>query len=247
MDHPLPVFNKERRMLERARAVLAGAGDVPLAGALTELADAYQLLLERVSRVTDMALAVQADLDAAVDQVSQLAQQDGLTGAVNRRYFEKLLARDWATAQRQATPLSLVLVNIDFFRAYNGIYGPQQGDDCLKSVARAVMRGLYREVDVAGRMEDDTFAALLPGAEEQGAWVVAERIAREVRALEIPHLDSPHGGVVTVSAGLASLFPARDQSPMVLIRLAQRALGEAKRQGRDAVVAAPAPAELEPE
>lgn len=235
MDQPVPVFDKELQVLDKARRSLTGLGYAALSQQFGELVAEYELLLDRSRRVAAMACSVQEDLEAAMAQVSQLSQVDGLTGAMNQRAFEKLLAHDWAKAQREGAPLSMLVVNIDTFRAYNEIHGSLKGDDCLKLVAQSLMRSLYREVDVVARMEDDTFVALLPGTDAHGARVVAQRIVDEVRALGIPHLESPHGGVVTVSAGVATVAPAPADAPMLLVRQAQAALGDAKDQGRNRV------------
>ena len=232
MDHPAPLFKKELQAIEKARQALAHAGDAPLAQPYGELLAEYEALLDRARRVAALTASVQEDLEAAVAQVAQLSEIDGLTGALNRRSFEKLLARDWAQAQREGSPLSLLVVNIDNFRAYNDVYGSQLGDDGLKSVAQALLRCLFREVDVVARMEGDTFAALLPGTGAEGARLVAERIESEVSALEIPHLESPHGGWLTVSVGLSTATPRRGEAPMGLVRQAQSALGQAKDSGR---------------
>jgi diguanylate cyclase (GGDEF)-like protein len=235
MDHPVPLFDKEQQVIENARLALNAQGDVALSTPYRELLDEYQALLDRSRRVAELALSVQLDLEAAVAQVAQLSQVDGLTGAMNRRAFEKLLSRDWAQSQREKASLSLLVVDIDNFRAYNDIYGSLVGDDCLKSVAHALMRCLYREVDVVARMEGNTFVVLLPATEPDGARVVAERIVKEIAALEIPHLESPHGGMVTVSVGVSTVTPSPKDTPMLLVRQAQTALGEAKDMGRNAV------------
>jgi len=233
MDQIAPLFEKERQVVEKARQALGAPepGDAVPAASFQELLAEYELLLGRAGRVADLANQVQMDLEAAMSQVAQLSQVDGLTGTLNRRAFEKLLSRDWAQAQREGTPVSLLVVNVDNFRAYNDVYGSLTADDCLKSVAQAVMRSLYREVDAMGR-----FAALLPGADAQGAAVVAGRMLEEVAQLSIPHLESSHGGMVTVSIGYSTVTPTRGDAPMVLVRLAQAALGDAKTQGRNAAV-----------
>lgn len=239
MDHPVPLFDKEQQVIEKARLELASQGDGALSKPYMELLDEYQALLERSRRVAELALSVQLDLEAAVAQVAQLSQVDGLTGAMNRRAFEKLLSRDWAQSQREKGALSMLVVDIDNFRTYNDIYGSLAGDDCLKSVSHALMRCLFREVDVVARMEGNTFVVLLPATEPSGARVVAERILKEVSALEIPHLESPHGGIVTVSVGVSTVTPLPKDTPMLLVRQAQAALGEAKDMGRNTVVQHP--------
>ena len=240
MDQPVPKFDRENQVIAKARQALAEGRDAVLAQPLGELVEEYEILLGRAKRVAALAASVQDDLEAAMSQVAQLSQVDGLTGAMNRRSFEKLLSRDWAQAQREGSPLSMLVVNVDAFRAYNELYGSLRGDDCLKAVAQAVMRCLYREVDVVARMEGDTFVTLLPGTDPEGARVVAERIVGEVSALEIPHLESPNGGVVTVSVGLSTVHPTRGDAPMLLVREAQAALGQAKDMGRHAVAQHPA-------
>ncbi|GFK96084.1 Phytochrome-like protein cph2 [Fundidesulfovibrio magnetotacticus] len=234
MDHPVPLFDKEQQVAAAARQALAATDCTEFARPFGELVEAYEDLLERSRRVAEAALEAQMDLEAALTQVAQLSEVDGLTGVLNRRAFEKLLARDWAQAQREGSSLSLLVVNVDRFAAYNAVNGSLAGDDALKAAAGALMRCLYREVDAAGRMEGDTFAALLPGSGPDGARVVAARILDEVARLEIPHLDSPHGGLLTVSAGVASVTPGRGDAPMLLVRQAQQALGVAKQEGGNA-------------
>ena len=249
MDFPQPLFDKEQQVLAKAKSVLARlvSEDKPLAQGMAELLDGYEELLGRAKRMTELTLAVQMELEDVEDQVARLTQVDGLTGALNRRTFEKLLARDWARCQREASPISMIIVNLDHFRAYNQIYGSQEGDDCLRAVGGAIMRCLLREVDAAGRLDGDTFVALLPGTEEQGAWIVAERMAKEIAALSIPHLESPQGGLLTVSLGLATMVPGRGDSPMRLISQAQEAMGRAKDQGGSAIVVCPSQVYPEPE
>lgn len=234
MDHPLPLFDKEQELIMAARQALAQCPSNPPGISYGHLLAEYEALLGRARRVAELAVSVQMDLEAATDQILQLSQVDGLTGAMNRRAFEKILSRDWAQAQREASPLSLLVLNVDAFRIFNDLYGSLAGDDALKAVAQAAMRCLYREVDLAARMEGDTFAVLLPGTDLTGAVVVADRIAQETRNLEIPHMESPHGGILTVSVGYACAAPTRGDAPMVLVRQAQSALGDAKQSGGNA-------------
>jgi len=240
MDTAPDLLEKERHVIARIRqalseaerAALAECGPNPLAAPLAELLEEYEALGQRTRRVAELVKSVQLDLDEALAQVAQLTQVDGLTGAMNRPSFERLLSRDWAQAQREVSTLSLLLVNVDSFQSYNALYGSLAGDECLKAVARALMRCLFREVDVVARMEGDTFAALLPGADPEGAATVGRRILYEVSGMEIPHLESVHGGFVSVSVGVASMTPGRADAPMALVRAAQSALGAAKDEGR---------------
>lgn len=234
------LLEKEKSVAVRIRQALSEAEQAAmacgepniLAPHLAGLLEEYEALAQRSRRVAELARCVQQDLDDALEQVTQLTQVDGLTGAMNRPSFERLLSRDWAQAQRESTPLSLLLVNVDSLQAYNVLYGSLAGDECLRAVARALMRCLYREVDVVARLEGDTFAALLPGTVAEGAAVVGQRILEEVAGMEIPHLESVHGGFVSVSVGLSTMTPGRGDAPLALVRAAQAALGAAKDGGR---------------
>ncbi|MCD2517530.1 diguanylate cyclase [Massilia sp. G4R7] len=130
-----------------------------------------------------------------------LATNDGLTGIANRRHFDDTLARELSRATRTAAPLSLVLLDVDFFKKYNDRYGHVAGDDCLRQVAGCLRKSLGRPADLAARYGGEEFAVLLPATGQVGARYVAERLRQAILELAIPHADNP-GGVVTISAGV---------------------------------------------
>ena len=134
------------------------------------------------------------------------------------------------------------MVDIDFFKAYNDTYGHQAGDDCLKRVARLLKGYSRRAGDFAARYGGEEFAVVLTGAKAEVAQTIAEDIRQGVQALQIPHESSPAGSVVTVSVGVATVVPGEGSAPRELLRLADEALYDAKRAGRNRVEEGRAPA-----
>ncbi|MGQ4273558.1 sensor domain-containing diguanylate cyclase [Terrihabitans sp. B22-R8] len=165
-----------------------------------------------------------------------LAATDGLTGLSNRRTFDERLTAEWARAARDGSVLSLLLLDVDHFKAFNDRYGHQQGDDALRAVAGACARTVLRPGDLAARYGGEEIAIILPGTDGKGAAIVAERMRAAVQGLGLKHEGNPREGVVTVSVGCASLQPPRGNPTMTasaIVSMADRALYEAKLQGRN--------------
>lgn len=170
---------------------------------------------------------------AAVQQLEQLASKDGLTDLANRRVFDRRLTEACAADQVSSAPLSLLLIDVDHFKAYNDTYGHPAGDEVLRQVA-AVLRSACRgELDLVARYGGEEFAVILPATSEEGAHDVASRLAAAVRMLDIPHLASSKGRV-TVSIGLATSSVAVSD-PKQLLKCCDEALYAAKAAGRDKV------------
>ena len=168
-----------------------------------------------------------------------LVRLDSLTGIPNRRLFEEELSKEWARAKRDDAPLSLIMVDIDHFKEYNDHYGHPAGDLCLVDVAQAMHHALSRPGDVVARIGGEEFAFLLPQTDLSGAISVAEQIRERILALDLPHEASPVARHVTLSFGVSSSELASVSSPAELIRTSDIALYEAKRCGRNQIVAAP--------
>lgn len=174
-------------------------------------------------------------LEANNASLTSLAFSDGLTGLANRRHFENALQRELRIARRNGTSLALVMLDADYFKTYNDLYGHPAGDRCLRSVAAAIESGLRRPGDLASRYGGEEFAVLLPDTDLAGALDVAESIRAGVQGAQLEHKANP-AGVVTISAGVAVLLPrASDTNPLKLVRDADRALYVAKSQGRNQV------------
>jgi diguanylate cyclase (GGDEF)-like protein len=161
---------------------------------------------------------------------------DGLTGISNRRYFDVALDRELRRAQRMGSELSLLLMDIDSFKAYNDHFGHQQGDSCLSTVAQALAASLKRPADVAARYGGEEFAAILPDTSSQQACSLANAIREHVASLALAHAPAAMRPYVTLSIGVASVDKVRLTQPAALIEAADKALYAAKRGGRDRVV-----------
>ena len=172
--------------------------------------------------------------------------RDEVTGLANRRHFEALLAREWARAARGVFPLALALIDLDFFRDYNAHYGREAGDQCLHTVASALLGQARRPGDQLARYGGGAFAVILSHTGRQGAAVVAEHLRTHVEDLGLPHVRSPVGSV-SVSVGVATLVPERGQAADVLVTAAERALATAKSEGRNRVHAAADGVNAEPQ
>lgn len=186
--------------------------------------------------ITDHILAEQK-LRAAYDEVEKLAIIDPLTGIPNRRRFEEYLDFEWRRAVRDRQPLSMVLIDVDLFKLYNDSYGHVRGDECLKRIAETTMSVVTRSADLGARFGGEEFAIILPNTDEDGALEIARRLWTAVRNQQDIHEASPYG-VVTISAGCATVLPQVGLRPSQLVERADRAMYEAKRQGRNRVCAA---------
>ncbi len=169
------------------------------------------------------------------DMLERMASLDGLTGIPNRRRFDEALDSEWKRSLRHRHPLSLILLDIDFFKLYNDHYGHAEGDECLKKVARAISRAMPRAEDLAARYGGEEFVCILSGTGNQGAMAVANRILDAVRTLEILHARSKVADHVTVSAGVASMIPTMQGKALELTQKADKALYQAKQNGRDQI------------
>ncbi|MCX7815634.1 MAG: diguanylate cyclase [Tepidimonas ignava] len=215
-----------------------GGGDIETrcleAGAVDFISKPINPSVVRARVRTHLTLKFQSDLLRA------LAYVDGLTGVANRRQFDQRLAIEWARAQRHGTALSLILVDVDHFKAYNDHYGHQAGDDALRRVAACLREHVRRSTDVVARYGGEEFACLLPDTDADDARALAEALLAEVRAMGIPHRQGGDGGVLTASMGVATRRgPAHPGwQPALLLGLADAQLYEAKRLGRARVCAA---------
>ena len=175
---------------------------------------------------------VEADLRKAKEALKLIATHDSLTGLGNRRLFEGALDIEFGRGARQSSSLSLIMLDIDYFKRYNDAYGHVAGDHCLAEVARAVKGCCHRKADLAVRYGGEEFAVLLPDTDIHGALVIAEQIRRSVMDKNIIHSGSPTG-FVTVSLGCYSFVPTGRDSMEVFIERADAALYQAKHSGRN--------------
>ena len=176
-----------------------------------------------------------AELQAANQQLEVLSNTDGLTGLSNRHKFDQVWAQEWQRAVRQGLPLAVVMIDVDHFKLYNDQFGHPAGDECLRRVAAVLAHSVRRAGELAARYGGEEFVVVLPGLDANGALQEAERIRTEVSALGIPHTGSSAGAVVTVSLGVASRVPQREEGLYLLLQEADDALYQAKHGGRNRV------------
>ena len=173
------------------------------------------------------------ELQAANHTLHQLATIDALTEAANRRHFNAYLEQEWLRAMREQRPLCLILCDVDCFKLYNDTYGHQAGDVCLQQVVWAIRQVVQRPADLVARYGGEEFAIILPNTELEGAKHVAVDLLKSVFDLQIPHRRSAVVPFVTVSLGICSIIPTLELSQESLIRMADKALYDAKAAGRN--------------
>ena len=167
-------------------------------------------------------------------ELEHLVRTDPLTQLANRRFFDATLEREWICLGRDRKPLSLIMIDIDFFKLYNDSYGHQQGDGCLIAVSKAMRDAVHRNDDVVARYGGEALAIVLPNTDEEGATAVARKCLENMRALAIPHRSSPLCDRVTISLGLATAVTPDLQQPVdTLIRRADTALYHTKATARN--------------
>lgn len=176
-----------------------------------------------------------AELKTANLELQQLANSDGLTKIGNRRRFEEFLADEWHRAIRFKTEISLIMLDIDHFKLFNDSYGHLAGDDCLKKVADAIATAINRPTDLATRFGGEEFAIVLGGTDSEGAETVAEQINDNIKSLQISHESSKTNEYLTVSIGIATTFAEIGMSDDELIKAADKALYQAKENGRNQI------------
>jgi two-component system chemotaxis family response regulator WspR len=184
--------------------------------------------------------ASQKNLADANIELQKLAALDSLTGIANRRRFDEVMRAEWQRGQRDKKPLSLLMCDIDCFKVYNDSFGHLAGDLCLKKAAAVLTEHLKRPADVAARFGGEEFAIVLPDTDHGGALLIAEACRKHIEQLEIENPQAPNG-FISMSIGLATVVPSKDGSAEGLIALADKALYQAKNDGRNRVVVATVP------
>lgn len=190
-------------------------------------------LVAVVETLRDMTVQKEAQAE-----LERLATRDGLTSVANRRCFDQTLNTEWRRATRESRALSLLMIDVDYFKFYNDTYGHQGGDDCLRRVAGAMSDVVKRSSDAVARYGGEEFAIILPATDPEGACIVAERIRAAVENLALPHTKSEVADHVTVSIGVASAIVSTGGMPTQLVGVADAALYRAKKEGRNRVVMA---------
>ena len=245
LEHPgdwtpiifLTALNKDED-LEKG---IAAGGDDYLHKPVSEIVLGAKIrAMQRIIQMRQSLLVLTRKLDAANHELRRLAALDGLTGIANRRHFDEVLQREWRRAMRQGHELSVLMCDIDFFKQYNDAYGHLVGDEALRDVARVLTSVLDRGGDLVARYGGEEFAAVLPDTSPGGALFVAERMKQAIDQLKLMNAGTPFGHI-TASFGIASAVPTPATNPLALLDAADRALYEAKHQGKNRVCRASSP------
>jgi diguanylate cyclase (GGDEF)-like protein len=226
------MFYTQKRVIKRLKIlnqkVLAGTGfddDDRLFSSNDEIADIARSFTHYSNTVTAQQTALERQ-----------SLTDGLTGIANRRHFDSQLLSAIAVAKRMQQPLTLIMLDVDHFKAYNDSYGHLAGDDTLKAIANTLAVTLQRQVDLVARYGGEEFVCVLPNTAPERAMRMAEQLRLQVMALTLPHHASPTLDIVTISLGVACLQPGQDLNDKILLTQADKALYQAKQQGRNCTV-----------
>ena len=193
----------------------------------------YVITLSDITDLKDR----ERQLQQKQDELEKLATKDAITNIYNRRKFNESINHEFRRSMRNRDPLSLIMCDIDWFKAYNDHYGHLKGDDCLKAVATAIQSCFNRTTDIVARYGGEEFAIILPSTDQALALQLANKVCETVRQLAIPHELSKHQQKVTVSVGVSTMLDCFHHKQIDLIDAADNALYEAKEKGRNCVVA----------
>lgn len=225
---PLPLFAAGRPIKQRQR-IQQAIQVMPL--------QIGELPRHCLIQVTDVSISVAREKllrDQAVE-LRLCSHVDSLTGVPNRRHFDEFISSELRRSVRSAKPMALIMLDLDYFKAYNDTYGHQIGDQCLIKVAAALASSLKRPGDMMARYGGEEFIVVLADTDRSGAEVLAERMRSKVESLAIEHRNSKVATHVTVSLGLTSTVPGRACDPGMLVSAADQALYQAKHDGRNCV------------
>ncbi|WP_288374438.1 PleD family two-component system response regulator [uncultured Pseudomonas sp.] len=241
-DIPIIVLSTKEDPLVKSAAFAAGANDylvklpdtIELVARIRYHSRSYLTLLQRDEAYRALRVSQQQLLDTNL-MLQRLMNSDGLTGLSNRRHFDEYLELEWRRAMREQQQLSLLMIDVDYFKAYNDGFGHLAGDEALRQVAEAIRGSCSRPSDLPARYGGEEFALVLPNTSPGGARLIAEKLRQTVLALNIPHNAPQSDARLTVSIGLATQTPMVGSHCRQLISAADKGLYLAKNSGRNQV------------
>ncbi|CRN07136.1 MULTISPECIES: response regulator [Pseudomonas] len=241
-DIPIIVLSTKEDPLVKRAAFAAGANDylvklpdtIELVARIRYHSRSYLTLLQRDEAYRALRVSQQQLLDSNL-MLQRLMNSDGLTGLSNRRHFDEYLELEWRRAMREQQQLSLLMIDVDYFKAYNDTFGHLAGDEALRRVAEAIRGSCSRPSDLPARYGGEEFALVLPNTSPGGARLVAEKLRQSVLGLAIEHTAPAAGSYLTVSVGLATQVPPIGSHCRQLISAADKGLYQAKNGGRNQV------------
>jgi len=244
-DIPIIVLSSIDEPVEKSAAFSAGVSDyivklpdqIELIARIRAHSRSYLNKLERDAAFAEL-VKLKAELEESNNALQLLSSLDGLTSIANRRRFDEFMLNEWKRAVRENSTLVLIMIDIDYFKAYNDNYGHQKGDETLKAVVSALKAVINRPADLLARYGGEEFVIVLPDTTIDGALKLANTLLDNVRALKIPHAYSDASPCVSISAGISCCEPGlyHDNSVESLIEDADKAMYEAKANGRNQLV-----------
>jgi diguanylate cyclase (GGDEF)-like protein len=218
-----------------ATGIKAGADDYLTKPVDLVILSAKMQAMQRIATMRQRLLEISAELEEANASLQRMANVDALTELTNRRQMDKYFERMLSHCARSKLPLSIIMLDIDYFKDYNDHYGHPAGDSCLKKIAKILERSITRPIDMAARYGGEEFIVILPETPLEGAQHLAESIRSGIEKLSIPHAKSLDYGKVTVSLGVAGALPSDKADMQNVIKEADLALYQAKQNGRNRV------------
>lgn len=242
-DVPILVLSSKEDPEVKSAAFAAGANDylvkipdtIELVARIRYHSRSYTALRQRDEAFRALRDSQRKLLEVNIE-LERLMKSDGLTGLANRRHFDECLDREWRRARRAGSELSLLMIDVDYFKVYNDEFGHVAGDDVLCKIGETLRTVCERSSDLAARYGGEEFAVVLPGTPSAGARHLAEIMRQAITDLGVRHCAPAEGAVVTISVGVATLIPDGDRSPVSLVEMADGNLYEAKLRGRNRVV-----------
>lgn len=239
-DIPIIVLSSKEDPIVKKEAFQYGANDylvklpdkIELIARIRSHARHYMLQLERNAAFFALR-EMQKQLQKSNAELERLSSLDGLTGIANRRAFDNALEKEWARALRNQGIITLILIDIDYFKPYNDTYGHLKGDECLSAVANALNKLATRPSDIFARYGGEEFVLIAPMTNTDGAKQLAENLQKGIEELALEHASSKVSDKVTISQGIATLTPTHELNANDIIHFADKALYEAKESGRN--------------
>ncbi|EXF94812.1 diguanylate cyclase [Pseudomonas fluorescens HK44] len=241
-DIPIIVLSTKEDPLIKSAAFAAGANDylvklpdnIELVARIRYHSRSYMTLIQRDAAYRALRVSQQQLLDTNL-VLQRLMNSDGLTGLSNRRHFDEYLELEWRRAMRDQTQLSLLMIDVDYFKLYNDSFGHLEGDEALCKVAAAIRDASSRPSDLPARYGGEEFVLVLPNTSPGGARLVAEKLRQTVAGMKIPHVFPAEGASLTISIGLSTMTPEPGSDCRQLMSAADKGLYLAKNNGRNQV------------
>ncbi|KZL92523.1 GGDEF domain-containing protein [Clostridium magnum] len=231
------IFSKEENIISNAEKLISLKHFKSIEDEVnyTNLLNEYKELLKQMMKMIKMSDKTQLDLKTISDNFEIISQIDVLTGLYNRRYFNEAYDREWKNSILVKTPISLVMIDVDYFKKYNDTYGHLKGDECLAAIAKEVKQSTRKSRDIVSRFGGEEFIMILPETDINSAVLLAKELLKAVKDLNIAHESSPIDKRITLSIGVASMIANENVNMDIFLKMADDALYEAKNNGRNCI------------